>query len=324
MKSFGLDISVHGATLVEVSSDRNGYEVTRADFFPLNPNDIDNWQLDLLQGLKSFSANYNLTDYPLVVGLPQKLVSVRNLQFPFHRRLDILKSLPFELDEELPFSSEDGYFDAKTTAQNPNETCVLAFATHQKEVQELIELLSRVQIDPDIVSTEGAAFSNLIEDWQNGSFLPSAPESIPTPLVMRLYVRHDHTLVTLFHGRQMVSTRSISWGERQLILELMKNFNYPYDQAASLIPDQTKLLMMMAGASSQEIKISNVIENSLRDLCQQLRMTLIDCQDRFQAPVGFAQILGPLGRIENLNAHLTKNVGIPFNMESMVGDILTH
>lgn len=324
MKSFGLDISVHGAALVEVASDRNGYEVVRAEFYSLNPNDVDNWQLDLLQGLKSFSANYDLTNQTLVVGLPQKFVSVRNLQFPFHRRLDILRSLPFELDEELPFSSEDGYFDAKTVAQNPNETSVLTFSTPDKEVLELVEMLSRVQIDPDIISSEGAAFANLIEDWQNGSFLDSSPESIPTPMVMRLLIRHDHTLVTLFHGRQMVWTRSISWGERNLILELMKNFNYPYEQAASLIPDNVKLLMMMAGASAQDMKVSNVIENSLRDFCQQLRLTLIDCQDRFQASVGYAQIIGPLGRIENINAHLTKNVGIPFNTENMVGDILHH
>ena len=185
MKSLGIDINVNGATLVEVSADRGGFEVVRAEFYPLNPNDVDNWQLDLLQGLKSFSKNYPLEHQTLVVGLPQRLVSVRNLQFPFHRRLDILKSLPFELEEELPFGSDDSYFDAKTVSQNPNETSVLTFATPQKEVSALVEMLSHVQIDPDIISCEGSAFANLIEDWQNGSFLPSAPEAIPTPMVMR-------------------------------------------------------------------------------------------------------------------------------------------
>jgi general secretion pathway protein L len=324
MKAIGIDISINGATIVEVSTERGGYEVLRGEFYPINPNDSDNWQLDLSQGLKFFNDSFDLKNKLVVVGLPQKLISARNLQFPFSRRLDILRSLPFELDEELPFGSEDAYFDAKIVSQNANETSVLAFATPHKEVNDFLEIINRAQIDPDIISCEGAAFANLIEDWQNGSFLLSAPNTIPTPMTLRLFVRHDHTLAALFQQRQMVWSRSISWGERNLILELMKTFNYPYDQAASLIPDQMKLLMMMAGASAQDIKISSVIEKTLHDLAQQVRMTLIDCQDRFQAPIGLAQVVGPIARIENINAHLTKNIGIPFNTENMIGDILTH
>lgn len=322
MKALGIDISKNAAVIAEVSAERGGFEVTRAEVYPLNPNDQDNWELDLLQGLKFFKENFDLENRTVVTGLPQRLVSTRNLSFPFHRRIDILKSLPFELDEELPFGSEDAYFDAKVISQNLNETSVLAFATPQKEVSDFLEMFGRVHVDPDILSAEGAAFSNLIEDWQNGSFLQSAPDAIPTPLTLRLYVRHDHTLACLFQQKQLIWTRSLSWGEKNLIFDLVKTFNYPYEQAASLIPDQMRLLMIMAGASAQDIRLSEVIEKSLRDLAQQVRLTLIDCQDRFQSPIGFAQLLGPLSRIENINAHLTKNIGIPFNSENIIGDII--
>ena len=322
MLAIGIDISNNGIALAEITMDRAGYEVTRAEFYPLNPNDLDNWELDLLQGLKFLKENFELEKKVLVVGLPQRLVSTRNLSFPFSRRLDILRSLPFELDEELPFGSDYSFFDAKTVSQNPNETAVLVFATPQKEVLQLVELLAKVQVDPDLISAEGAAFANLVEDWQNGSYLQSAPETIPTPMTMRLFVRHDHTLVSIYQQRQLVWTRTVSWGEKNLILELMKTFNYPYDQAASLIPDQMRLLMIMAGASAQELRLSETIEKSLLDFTQQLRMTILDCQDRFHGTIGSAQLSGPMSRIENINAHLTKNVGIPFNSESVIGDLL--
>jgi general secretion pathway protein L len=83
-----------------------------------------------------------------------------------------------------------------------------------------------------------------------------------------------------------------------------------------------RLLMMVAGASAQELRLSETIEKSLQDFTQQLRMTILDCQDRFRGTIGFAQLSGPLSRIENINAHLTKNVGIPFNSESVIGDLL--
>ena len=37
MKSIGIDITLNGATIVEVSSDRSGYEVTKGDYIHLNP-----------------------------------------------------------------------------------------------------------------------------------------------------------------------------------------------------------------------------------------------------------------------------------------------
>lgn len=321
MKSIGIDIAVNGATIVEVSSDRNGFEILRGDYFVLDPNDQSNWEIDLLQGLKRFTEQFDMNANTVCVGLNQDLISTRNLNFPFTRRMDIHKNLLFELDEELPFSSDESYYDFKTVSLAQGSTSILAFATPQDEVHQLLTLLERVGIDPDYISVEGSAFANLFEDWNNGSFLTSAPETIPSPLHMRIFFRHNSTLVTLMHDRQMVWTRSISWGERNLILNLMKSFNYPYDQAASLIPEHTQLLLTLADAEPGAAKMSGVVEQSLNEVLRQIRLMTIDIQDKFPNGIGSATVLGPIGQIENINAYFTKALGITCNPESLTVDV---
>lgn len=323
MKSIGLEITPTGIAVVQLSADRVSYNILNGHFFPLNPADQDNWEIDLLQALKEIRGLYNLDNSTLCVSLNQSSASCRNITFPFSRRSDVMKSLPFELEEELPMDSDDGAFDAKTVSLNTHETSVLAFAVRSDEIQKLLDILARVQIDPDIITVEGAAFANLYENWASGSFLDSAPENIPSGLHLRFFFRHESTLVSVFRGRQMVFVRSIPWGERNLIHEIMRQYNYPYDQAESIIPQHTKVLVSMAGASADDIKISSLIEKTMRPFFHELRLMLIELQDRFGSAVENASITGKIGNIENINALFTKYFAVPFNTERIDGDVFT-
>lgn len=323
MKSIGLEITPGGVAVTQLSADRTSYSILNGHFFPLNAMDTDNWEIDLLQALKEIRNMYNFENSTVCVSINQSSASTRNLNFPFSRRLDILKSLPFELEEELPFGSEDASFDAKTVAANTNETSVLAFAVRNEDVQKILDVLARVQIDPDILTVEGAAYANLFENWGSGSFLQSAPESIPGPLHARFFFRHESTLVAVFRDRQLVFVRSIAWGERNLIFEIMRQYNYPYDQADSIIPEHTKLLMSLSGASADDIKMSGVVEKTMRPFVHELRLMFIEIQDRFQSAIESASVSGRVGSIENLNALFTRYFAIPFNTEKIDGDVFS-
>lgn len=323
MKSIGIEITPGGIAVTQLEADRTSYSILNGHFFPLNPADADNWEIDLLQALKEIRTMYNFENSTIVVSMSQSAASVRNLTFPFSKRLDVVRSLPFELEEELPMSVDDGVFDAKTVSVNNNETSVLAFAVRNQEVQKLLEILERVQIDPDIVTVEGSAYANLFENWGSGSFLQSSPESIPGPLKLRFFFRHESTLVALFRGQQMVFVRSIPWGERNLILEIMRQYNYPYEQAESIIPEHTKILVSMAGASAEDIKISSIVEKTLRPFLHEMRLMLIDIEDRFNSPIDSAAVTGRMGNIENIGALFTKYFAIPFNNERIDGEVFT-
>lgn len=322
MKSIAIDISKNGISIVEVSADRNFFEILSGDFIPLNPNDESNWEMDLLQTLKSLSGQYDFKNQEVVVGLSQSLLSTRNLQFPFTRRLDIMKSLPFEMDEELPLGSDEAVIDAKIIAQNPSQTSLLAFAAPKSHVQKWIELFESVDIVPDILSAEGAGFANLFENWANGSFLASSPETIPSPLTLRVLFRHDTTLLAAFHDRQMIWTRNISWGEKNIAMEIMKNYNYPYEQAAELIPNQLSFLMNPTEGSTEEQQLHLTLESAFAEFIHYLNLSMIDLKDKFSSHVGQIYLMGGVGQIGNVTAILTKYTGIPMNAETLSDNVL--
>jgi general secretion pathway protein L len=323
MKSIGLDITPSGVAVVELSADRTSFSVRNGHFFPLNINDLENWDIDLLQALKEVRSLYDFEEITVCVGLSQSATSSRNITFPFSRRTDIIKSLPFELEEELPLGSEDCFFDAKTVSIGANESSVLAYAIRIQEVQKLIDILAKVQIDPDIISVEGAAFANLFENWSQGSFLLSPPDTNPGPLTLRVFFRHESTLLALFRDNQMIFARSIAWGERNIISEIIRNYNYPYEQADLLIPQETKLLLSLSGATANDIKSSSVVEKALRPLMHELRLMFIEIQDRYQSTIEHVVVSGKIANIENINAYFTKHFAIPFNTERIDGEILS-
>lgn len=321
MKSIGVDITKKSITIVEISADNSSFEILRGDHHTIAFQDDSNWEIEVLQALSEFGRKYDFENTPVTIALPQHLTSLRALNFPFHRRTDILKGLPFELDEELPFDIENAVFDIKTTAVSSMETSVLAYSANIDDVQKQIDFFKKINIDPDIISSESSAFANLFETWGSGSFLMSAPETIPTGLTVRLHFRHETTLLTVFHGQQMVWARSLFWGEKNIVHQLMKNYNFPYDQANDLIPGNVFMLIMMAGATAEQIKMSGVIDSSLRDLVYQLKLSLLDIEDRFKTKVESVILSGPIAFIPNLTAQMTKYIEVSTNTESFANDI---
>ena len=109
---------------------------------------------------------------------------------------------------------------------------------------------------------------------------------------MRIFFRHETTLVALFQGRQLVWTRNISWGEKNVIMALMKVYNYPYEQAADLIPSQLRMLMAKADADAGEAHLSEVLEFAFQEFVKNLSLSIIDVQDKFQSPIGDISLMG--------------------------------
>lgn len=322
MKSIGIDITKKSVTLVEISADSNTFEILRSEYHPIAFQDESTWEIEVLQFLNELKSKYDFENSTVAISLPQHVISLRSLNFPFSRRSDILKSLPFELDEDLPFDIEDAVFDVKTVASSPSETSVLSYSANSADIQKQIDFFAKVDIDPEVITGESSAFANLFENWGNGSFLMSSPDTIPAGLTVRLFFQHETTLLTVFQGQQMIWARSIFWGEKNIVHNLMKSYNYPYDQANDLIPSKVFLLVMMAGATAEQIKMSGVIDSALKDFIYQVKLSILDIENRFKNKVESIILSGPIGFIPNITAQITKHLGITTNSESFANDIL--
>ena len=114
MKSVGIDIGTYSIKVVEVISQNKGQlRVSQFLEHSLGQNPAFDPEIEIIEFLKGLAKAYDPSNTRFVFGLRQDQVSVRHKIFPFNDRLKINKSLPFELEEDLPFSAETAIFDAK-------------------------------------------------------------------------------------------------------------------------------------------------------------------------------------------------------------------
>ncbi len=91
--------------------------------------------------------------YKLISGLETSEVLLRNLQIKQKDRKKILKLLPFQIEPQLPWSSEDAIISIQIApGDSPKSSKISFYATKKDTLQSHIELLKQKNADPDETS----------------------------------------------------------------------------------------------------------------------------------------------------------------------------
>ena len=165
MKVLGVDIGSYSIKVAELDISGKGYVFSNYQEFLLSNDPNRDAHLEVIETLRNLATQYDSNSTKWVIAVPQSGVSVHNKKFPFRDRQKILKSLPFELEDEIPFDVDDSVFDAKIVEVVGDLSTVLTVACPSESVGEVLALAKDGGFDPDIVSVEGLALANCFEDW---------------------------------------------------------------------------------------------------------------------------------------------------------------
>ncbi|MEI7973718.1 MAG: pilus assembly protein PilM, partial [Bdellovibrio sp.] len=140
MKALGIDIGFHSVKCVELSQQKDSFQVTRVFEHLLNLNPAHDSALEVLEFLQGLRSSLDFDKTQIVLALPQRDLSSRRLKFPFTDRLKIAQSLPFELEDEIPLNVEDALFESRIIRQSRSQAEVFAMAVLRPKVQDLFKL----------------------------------------------------------------------------------------------------------------------------------------------------------------------------------------
>ena len=115
MGSIGIDVGSFSVKVAKVKPSNRGYELVQLSEYPLSQDPSKDNQIEVIEILRDVQNRFYVEGDVYVVGAHQYEVSVRRKEFPFRERHKILKSLPFELEDDIPFSHENSVYDAKIT-----------------------------------------------------------------------------------------------------------------------------------------------------------------------------------------------------------------
>lgn len=320
MKSIGIDIGSHSIKLVEIQTTNKGHIITRAreQFLSLKTN--QDQDLEIIEILRELVKNEDPGQVRFCLGMPQERVILRHKLFPFKDRLKISKSLPFELEEDIPMSSDNAIFDAKIILTRGETAEVLAAAVTKSSIAQLLSKIEDAGIQPSILSAEGMALSNVFENWND------APPQYP-PLVtlgeeiiearrlkIILQIGFSKTMVMAFEKDRLIALRTILWGGKQITEAISRKYELPFMEAKKELELKGFILPSKNNASYDAKIFSDTISKTVRELVRDLQLSFLEIKTEFQAEVTDVYMTGGMSTLRGLGAFLTLNLDLPVNV----------
>ncbi|HEX4922696.1 MAG TPA: pilus assembly protein PilM [Bdellovibrionales bacterium] len=326
MRSIGIDIGTFSIKVAEVEATTRSIALLDCFEVALDPDPSRDPHVQIVDVLRQLTQRYAPSKYKYVFALPESQVSIRQKIFPFRERHKILRSLPFELEDDVPFTQDNAVFDAKILHYRKNATEVLAMATPKPYVQKILDLAGEGYADPDLVSVEAAGLANLVEDVleaptenddHQSDEQPQESQDVvfhPQPASVLLHIGHQHTVLCVFHLGTLVSARTIFWGGVQVVRAIAKQYNMPFAEALKGLVEKGFVLTSNDGVTKEQTVFSNTITSSLYPLIDEVKRALLDIQSEFKVNFERIDLTGGVTQLINLPAFLTQGFELPCNL----------
>jgi len=257
------------------------------------------------------------------LAIAQQNVSLRQKVFPFKERYKILKSLPYELEDDIPFLQEDAVFEAKMLGYRKNVAKILGLACPRKHVESTLQRGRDAGINPDILSVEGVALSSLFENWSHtppelDSDQAEVVEStnvseikVTQPAIISLHLGHERTLLVVLQNGFPVTMRTIFWGGVEIIKNIQKRYDLPYAEALKGLREKGFVLTVSGDASPEQVSFSETISSALGPMIVEVKRSLMEIQGDFSLNYDKIEISGGVTPLLNLGPYLTEEFEIP-------------
>lgn len=315
MISVGIDIGSSSVKLAEIQATSKTFALTRFQEFSLSNDPTKDKKIEVLDVLRQIAAAYDPDHTRFVLAMHQQQVALRYRQFPFKERFKILRSIAFELEDDVPFSQEDAIFDAKITRYIENSADVLACACPKLYIKDLVDLARDAGIDADILTVDSLALGNFFENWNEPpptqAILAPTPEARPAHLL--LDIGHTRTLAVIHSEGSLIHARNIDWGGKQLADAVATKYGIHYLEALKELQKKAFILLSNEGASRDQIVFSDLLKQAFEPLAQEIRFTLIESSTSKNLRFTDIFMSGGVSQIKNLGAFLTQKWEVPAN-----------
>ena len=315
MKCLGVDIGSSSIKIAEIEGSGRTAVVTQIWEVPLSTDPIRDQELEVIEKLRAFSAQYANKDARWIVAVPQNSVSTRLKRFPFVDRPKILKSLPFELEEDIPFDAGETVFDARVVETFANGSDVIAIACPHDPIEQALGRAKDGGFEAEIVSVEGLALSNVLDSWWAAPQATAGPAKLGDETLRAQDIRQAHAILQIGHTRtnlivyrdnHLVAIRSIQWGGHDVTMALESTFKIPYTEAIKVLQTKSFVLLNETGSSRDQMAMHKAVSDAAIPLIRELRMTLLDLKASAGADLRDLRLTGGAGQIQNLAPWLTQ------------------
>jgi hypothetical protein len=149
--------------------------------------------------IRRFLERHSLAGDTILTGLPGDSVTWRTFFLPFRDRKRLLQTIPFELENQVPFGLDEVVIDHYVVNRDRSGTTVLAALVLKRDLERHLETLQAAGVDPKIVDVGPLAALNTL------SLVPDLP-----PTFAFLDCNAHSCTVALYRNKQLVGLRTLT------------------------------------------------------------------------------------------------------------------
>ena len=322
----GIDIGTYSVKVAEVESSSKGLRLNSLKEYSLNQDPKYDRRIELIDFFLRLSGEISESQQ-FILGVKQNLVTLRRCHFPFRERHKILKSVAFELEDEIPFLRKILSLMSKFWAMKGTQSEVLATACPKEYIRDLLELCQDGSIHPSLISVEGMAtanvFSELVKDanilpfpFDDNEVADDSVSSSQGSARLVLQLGHESSLLMIFRDKNMVDIRSIDFGGQTVISAIANTYKIQLSEAGKELRDKSYVIFSAEEeqvSTKEQVVFSDVIKKSFNSLVTDVQLTLLEKKIELNLKYEEVLITGGLSQIQNIGLYLTQRLGLPTN-----------
>ena len=327
-KTIGIDLGTHAVKFAVFEGAFGRYELVDYSVLMV-PQDLErpptlDLQIEAMESLReAWDDNNGAT---VAAGFPVEKTSVHLIQLPFGDRAQIESTLPFEVENQVPFDLEEMLLTNRILHLEQGSSRALTALVSRSDLEHRLRVLAEAGTDP----------KHLILDADLlGSFADEGVQAV-------IDLGHTRSLITLCQDGKSLESRAISFGGRQLTTAIAQARGIDWENAEqrkhqvvlgeptgtpvtadwepeSDEPTQPQHPVATAGPTDAEI-----VQEALQPFLQGLRITLLGFEDRHQVEIDEVLAVGGTSHMNGLLPLLSTDLGVPVSAVALPEEAQQH
>jgi Tfp pilus assembly PilM family ATPase len=267
MRVLGLDISSNAVAVLEMDSAFGRFEIRDTHETAFDPAIMS----------PPAAAQQLLNSLPrlpdrLVTTIPGDISTFRNLVIATKDKKAIRNALEFELEDDLPFETNNLHYDSVTLAGQGTGSIVHVAAVKKSSFGQHLNELRSFGIDPDVITSEAWAYRSLFSRLNQ------------TDPVLLFGMEQEKSFFYIHYKNRPIIYKEIGFGLRTIELYLAEKLSANEQEISTWIQD--------VGVSGIDEQISNAISDVLETLLPEIKQTELAARAALKASIDQIYVTG--------------------------------
>jgi len=310
----GIDLGAHAVKVVLLESTYRGYAVLDYGAVVLGPAAPDSTLLRRqTAALTSLLASRGLRFGEAIAALPGAGVSSSIVTLPFTDLRRIQQTVPFEVEEQIPFELSGVAWDWQPLGSREGRTDLYVGVTRREELAGLLAALAPLGVDPRLVLPPAPAYAALLSSGATGPWAAPEPGEDPAADVV-LDLGQERTSICVALDGSCEQARTFPFGAAILARAFSRELGCSEEEAHRLLRAEARRTPKDPALErySADPRAAETLRRTLLGLSRELRSTL----RAWRARVGPRRVrrlflAGELGRLPGLPELLAPEVEAP-------------